>query len=321
MYKAAKEVGYGDQRKPKAHAGEIPLVGGIAMFVGIIFGVSVTVGADGGTGYLILAGALLVTVGVLDDRRSLPSLVRLAAQVGATLIMILGGKLLIADLGDPFGSGVIYLGPVAIAGTLLVTMTVINAFNFIDGVDGLAGCMALVALSAVVVVGGSAAPTTVIAVAASAAIIGFLVFNFPVNSNNSIRTFMGDAGSTLLGLVVVWLTIAITQGEARQISPVVGLWFALVPIADFFSCFVQRIAKGNSPLSAGREHFHHTLLRAGLSTRQVLGILTGMAVLYAGIGLLGDAVGAPDFAMRCTTQLKKSAIGISANQRPTTGEI
>ena len=111
----------------KHHAGEIPLVGGIAMFVGIILGVSVAAGTDSSTGYLILAGALLVVVGALDDRQSLHYLVRLAAEVGAALIMIVGGKLIIADIGDPFGSGIIHLGPAAIVGTVLVTVTVINA--------------------------------------------------------------------------------------------------------------------------------------------------------------------------------------------------
>ena len=108
---------------------------------------------------------------------------------------------------------------------------------------------------------------------------------------------MGDAGSTMLGLIVVWLTISVCQGEARQISPVVGLWFVLVPVADFFSCFVQRIARGKSPLSHGREHFHHTLLHAGMSSRQVVGTLTGAALIYAGAGLFGVAVDAPDWVM------------------------
>ena len=281
----------------KHHVGEIPLVGGIAMFVGIVVGVSVVAGGDGSTWYFVWAGALLVVVGTLDDRQSLPCLVRLAAQVGAALIMIVGGNLVIADIGNPFGTGIIHLGPAAIAGSVLITVTIINAFNFIDGVDGLAGCIALVAVSAGALAGGWAAPSTVIAMVVAAAIIGFLIFNFPRVGNNPVRTFMGDAGSTLLGLVVVWLTITITQGEARHISPVIGLWFALIPIADFFSCFVQRIARGKSPLSPGREHFHHALLRAGLSSRQVLGILTSMAALYAGIGLLGAAISAPDVVM------------------------
>ena len=280
----------------KDHVGEIPLVGGIAMFLGMVAGMSVVAGTEPSTWYLLLAGTLLVIAGALDDRQGLHYVIRLAAQVAATLIMVFGAGLIIADLGSPFGMGIIHLGPVAVVGTLLVTMTVINGFNFIDGVDGLAGSIALVALCAVALAGGAAA-TTPLALVAMAAIIGFLVFNFPHDGENRLRTFMGDAGSTLLGLVVVWLTIAISQGDARQISPVVGLWFALVPIADFLTCFVRRIAQGRSPFSAGRDHFHHLLLLAGLTARQVVGLLTGAATVYAGIGLLGAAIGAPDWLM------------------------
>ena len=71
----------------------------------------------------------------------------------------------------------------------------------------------------------------------------------------------------------------------------------LVPVADFFSCFVQRLAKRISPFTAGREHFHHALLRAGLSKAQVVATLVGIAALYAGVGLLGAATGVPDWAM------------------------
>jgi UDP-GlcNAc:undecaprenyl-phosphate GlcNAc-1-phosphate transferase len=281
----------------KHHVGEIPLVGGIGMFGGIVAGVLIVTGADANAWYLVLAGGLLVVVGALDDRKNLHYFVRLATQLGAALVMMIGAKLIITDLGEPFGAGIVRLGPMAIVCSLLITLTVINAFNFMDGVDGLAGCMALVALIAVALAGGWASSSTALALVAIAAIIGFLVFNFPRVGKNHVRTFMGDAGSTFLGLVVVWLTIAISQGESRHISPVVGLWFALVPIADFFTCFVHRIASGKSPFSAGRDHSHHTLLSAGLNARQVLGVLTSLAAFYAGIGLLGAATGVPDYAM------------------------
>ena len=281
----------------KRHVGEIPLVGGIAMFVGIFLGLLVAADLDSATWYVILAAAFLVAVGVIDDRQGLPCLGRLAAQMTATLIMIIGGNFVIADIGDPFGSGIVHLGLATLAVSVLITMTVINAFNFIDGVDGLAGCIALIAVAAGALAGGWAAPSTLFALVVAAAIVGFLFFNFPMNGTNPVRTFMGDAGSTLLGLIVVWLTIAICQGEHRAISPVVGLWFVLVPVADFFSCFVQRLAKGTSPLAAGREHFHHALLRLDLSAAQVVATLTGFAAVYAGIGLLGAATGVPDWAM------------------------
>ena len=281
----------------KDHIGEIPLVGGIAMFIGIAVGLALVTGLDSATWNLILACLLLVVVGAIDDRNGLPSIVRLVAQTCAALIIVVGGNQVIADIGNPFGTGILVLGPAAVAVSVVITITVINAFNFSDGVDGLASCMALIALAAGAVAGGWTAPSSIVAIVVAAAIIGFLIFNFPTKKHNRRRTFMGDAGSTMLGLIVVWLTIEVCQGETRHISPVVGLWFVLVPVADFFSCFVQRISRSTSPLLPGREHFHHVLLRAGLSARQVVGTLCGGAIVYATLGLLGSAAGVPDWVM------------------------
>ena len=148
---------------------------------------------------------------------------------------------------------------------MVITLTVINAFNFVDGIDGLAASMALIALVAGGLASGLSGSPAAIAVIACGAILGFLPFNFPGNPNSRIRTFMGDAGSTLLGFIVVWFTIAISQGDNRSLSPVAALWFALMPLSDFFYCVARRAAKRKLPLHPGREHFHYMLTRAGLS--------------------------------------------------------
>ncbi len=173
----------------------------------------------------------------------------------------------------------------------------INAYNLIDGVDGLAGSLALVALLAISVVGGYAAPSTAIAMTCAAAVGGFLIFNFPVIRNRPLRAFMGDAGSTLLGFTIVWITIGISQGPDRLISPVHCLWFASIPIYDTLTCFVRRSLKGKSPFTPGRDHFHHTLLRGGYGVRQKLAILTGLQVIYAVTALVGVFAGIPDVVM------------------------
>jgi UDP-GlcNAc:undecaprenyl-phosphate GlcNAc-1-phosphate transferase len=126
-----------------------------------------------------------------------------------------------------------------------------------------------------------------VAALACGAILGFLPFNFPAFRNRRLRTFMGDAGSTLLGFLVVWFTLSISQGKGRSLSPVAALWFALMPLSDFFSCVVRHVARGKMPLHAGREHFHYMLMRAGLSGRQVLAVLVAFAVFYAAVGLIG----------------------------------
>jgi UDP-GlcNAc:undecaprenyl-phosphate/decaprenyl-phosphate GlcNAc-1-phosphate transferase len=219
------------------------------------------------------------------------------AQVCAALIMALGGGLYLRDIGDPFGTGILSLGFLAIAISVIITLTVINAFNFVDGIDGLAACMALIALASGALAVGLNVKAAAIAAVVCGAIMGFLAFNFPANRNRHLRTFMGDAGSTLLGFVVVWFTLSISQGDERVLSPVTALWFALMPLSDFFSCVVRRVAKGKMPLHPGREHFHFMLMRAGLSGRQVLVVLVIFALFYAAIGLLGASIALPDWAL------------------------
>jgi len=280
----------------KHHIGEIPLVGGIAMLIGILVAAMAAVQATDRWALLVPA-ALLVIVGVIDDRYNVGVSARLVGQICAALIMMIGGGLYLRDIGDPFGSGLLGLGFLAIPVSVLVTLTVINAFNFIDGIDGLAASMALIALAAGGLASGLRAPAVSVAVVACGAILGFLAFNFPAFRNRHLRTFMGDAGSTLLGFLVVWFALSISQGEHRSLSPVAALWFALMPLSDFFSCFVRRVARGKMPLHAGREHFHYMLMRAGLSGRQVLAVLVAFAVFYAALGLIGASHKLPDWAL------------------------
>src|SRR6266481_1217312 len=165
----------------KQHIGEIPLVGGIAMFIGILVGAMAAVQPTG-QWTLLVPAALLVITGAIDD------------------------------------------------------------------LDGLAASMALIGLAAGGLATGLRAPAASVAAMACGATLGFLLFNFPAFRNRRWRTFMGDAGSTLLGFLVVWFALSISQGEDRSLSPVAALWFALMPLSDFFSCFIRRLARGKMPL-------------------------------------------------------------------------
>src|SRR5437773_13281 len=280
----------------KQHIGEIPLVGGIAMFIGILVAAMAAV-QPMGRWTLLVPAALLVIVGVIDDRYHVGVSARLAAQICAALIMMIGGGLYLRDVGDPFGTGLLGLGIFAIPVSVLVALSVINAFNFIDGIDGLAASMALIALTAGALATGLRASAVNVAAMACGAALGFLLFNFPAFRHRYLRTFMGDAGSTLLGFIVVWFALSISQGADRSLSPVAALWFALMPLSDFFSCVVRRVARGKMPLHAGREHFHYVLMRAGLSGRQALAVLLAFSVLYAAVGLIGARNKLPDWAL------------------------
>ncbi len=281
----------------KRHDGTVPLIGGIAIFAGMIVGTFLIGLPTVGFMSALVAGFLLIVIGAIDDGITLPTTTRFITQVAVILIMIYGAGLQLADIGDPFGTGVISMGRVTVIFTVVVALTMINAYNLVDGLDGLAGSLAMIALLSVAVVAGIDNIFGPAALVAVAAIAGFLVFNFPVSWNRSVRSFMGDAGSTLLGLTIVWVTLGIAQGSERIISPVHCLWFAAIPIFDCLSCFVCRLLKKKSPLTPGRDHFHHCLRRGGFDVRSTVEILAGLQLVYATIGLMGHFTGVPDVVM------------------------
>ena len=201
----------------KSHLGEVPIIGGLAMFIGALSGLAVVGTPTHATTSLILASVLLIAVGALDDRYNVPAFVRILVQVAAVLVMTYGAGLALASIGNPFGFGEILLGPFTLIGTLVVGITVINAYNLVDGADGLAGILASIALVAVAVVGGVGVASTGVALTVFAAILGFLIFNFPVKLNRPVRAFMGDAGSTFLGFTVVWGPMGLSHGSESQI--------------------------------------------------------------------------------------------------------
>jgi UDP-GlcNAc:undecaprenyl-phosphate GlcNAc-1-phosphate transferase len=298
LHPLAKKIGLVDRPGGrKKHEGTVPLIGGLAMFIAMVVGESLISPPTLGFASALVAGALLIIIGVIDDAIALPTITRIITQVSVALIMIYGAGHQLADIGDPFGTGVILMGGATVIFTVVVCVTLINSYNLVDGLDGLAGSLAAIALLSVAIVAGTDSIFRPAALVAVAAIAGFLVFNLPVSWNRSVRAFMGDAGSTLLGFVIVWATLGVAQGAERVISPVHCLWFAAIPVFDCLSCFVCRILKKKSPFTPGRDHFHHSLRRGGFGIRSTVEVLVGFQLVYATIGLMGHFTGVPDVVM------------------------
>ena len=156
----------------KSHLGDVPVIGGLAMFQGVFAGLLMALGPSVELASLFSASFLLIAIGVFDDKYTLSPFVRIVTQIAVVLIMVYGGKYLLADLGNPFGFGVIELGPLALIFTTVVTLTMINAYNLVDGIDGLAGCLALIALLALAAVGGYASPATAALTVSASAVAG-----------------------------------------------------------------------------------------------------------------------------------------------------
>jgi UDP-GlcNAc:undecaprenyl-phosphate GlcNAc-1-phosphate transferase len=281
----------------KTHHGNVPVFGGLAMLLGMLVGFGVLPGSDQTGAVFSAACALLVTTGLLDDRFDISPWARLPVQAAAATLICLGSNAVVHTLGSPFaGAEVVLTGAAGLLVTLVLVMGAINAFNMLDGMDGLAGATALVGLLGLGYLSwhaGLAQPLYVSLVAAGA-VVAFLVFNLPARYNRAVRCFMGDAGSTLLGFVLAWLCIAVSQAPSSPVDPVVTLWLVAMPLYELIWSTMRRLVRGVSPFRADRDHFHHLLLGAGLGVRGAFFVFVGLAVLLAAAGLACDAYGVSD---------------------------
>ena len=271
----------------KTHHGEVPVIGGIAMYLGAL--VAVVLAGDGVASQfeVLLACGMMVAVGALDDRFDLRPRYRVAVHVAAAVTLVMATGFRVDSLGDLFGFGEIRLGPFDFLFTVLATVALINAFNMLDGVDGIAGGVALVALAGLsfhLVPAGNLAAAATLALAG--AVVGFLVFNLPARFNRKRLAFMGDAGSTLLGFALAGLAlVAVQPGDGRGMPPALVLWMLPVPIVELFTSTIRRLVSGTSPMQADRGHFHHRLLDAGFSVRAVFLLYMVASSIAVVIGL------------------------------------
>lgn len=290
----AFHVGLLDHPKEhKQHAGTIPLIGGIAMFSGVLLAIVSSGPLFPGWFAFILASVSLVAVGVWDDLHDLPTSVRFVVQIAAALIMTFWGEVSLQNLGNLVDSDTIFLGDWSVPLTVFATVGVINAINMIDGMDGLAGSLVfilLLCLSVLCFSSGMIADSQFLLVVAMA-VSAFLVFNIRWPGRQQARVFMGDAGSLFLGLVVAWFLIKLSQQSPPVIAPVTALWLFAVPLMDTVGLILRRLAKGRSPFAAGREHLHHIFLAAGFTISQTLMAILLISIVLGSIGLAAAYIG------------------------------
>src|SRR5215469_908175 len=281
----------------KIHHGDIPVVGGLAMFLGVVLGMGLLPLPGNSSGAFLAACAILVTVGLVDDRFDLSPWTRLPGQIAAVVVLVIGSGAMVVTLGNPFGTGAVYFSEYgAIAFTIFIVIAAINAFNMLDGMDGLAGTVALTTFLATAYVSYTAGlmiPLT-ISLVMIGAVCAFLLFNVPLRRNATAECFMGDAGSTLLGFCVAWLCIQISQGITKPVTSATALWFVALPLYELVWSTIRRVIRGVSPFKADTDHFHHLLLKAGFGPRGAFAVFATLTCLLAGGGLLCRHYGLPD---------------------------
>ena len=299
-------------RARDTHTEPTPLLGGLAMYGGLVAGMILAsrltflqdpfqaAGSKTAAG-LLLAGALVVVVGFIDDRWGLSAISKLAGQVAAAGILVWSGQSL-PWLPTPSGGEFPLEPDLSVTLTILLVVVTINAINFIDGLDGLAaGIVAVAAVSFLVysytllkTIGNPSQSLPAVSSALLAGMcLGFLPHNF-----YPARIFMGDIGAMLLGLMLAYGPISSTA----SLDPALLINYAnhqtldrfptflpllvpaaifIIPYADLMFAIIRRTRAGKPVMAADRQHLHHRVLNIGHSYRQSVLIMYLWAVLFS----------------------------------------
>jgi UDP-GlcNAc:undecaprenyl-phosphate GlcNAc-1-phosphate transferase len=249
----------------KVHAAPVPRVGGIAMAAGILIPTLMVVPLNAPMAGFLAGVVVLLAFGLWDDRCDLDYRLKFLGQFLAVALCIAIGHVRIAELT--------FDHPIELPQTVSSLLTfgflvgVTNAMNLADGLDGLAGGLALLCLCAIAVFGAICGnhPVTTAALIESGAILGFLRFN-----THPAQVFMGDSGSQVLGFSIGTLAILATQGDRSVLSAALPLLLLGLPILDTVAVMLRRALDGRSPFASDRSHLHHRLLDLGFAHHEAV---------------------------------------------------
>ena len=252
-----------------AHSGFVPRVGGLAVYISILglipilslgfipLSVVFDLDTDELT-WLILSAFPVLSVGLAEDLGyAMSPRFRILASVVASLLAIIVFKVWLDSLGIPFIDTLLKFTPFAIFFTIFATVGVVNAFNLIDGLNGLSGYVAMSVAVSLSIVAFNAGDTqiTIFLILIVSAVLGFLVLNFPFG-----KIFLGDGGAYALGHLLVWSAILLTSHKT-QVSPFSILLIFFWPVADTGLAIWRRWKLGNPTDRPDRLHFHQLAMR------------------------------------------------------------
>ena len=286
-----------DERR--AHQGRIPTLGGLGIFAGLMFAVTFWLPFEADTlkrmQYILSAYLVIFLIGAKDDIVSLSPKKKLIGQLLAALILVWKADIYLTSFYGIFG---IYDIPYAlgIALTIFVMLLIINAFNLIDGINGLAGSIGMITATTFgywfYAYGDPA--LAIMAFGVVGALLAFLHYNI-----SPARIFMGDTGSLLLGLNIAVLSIVFIESNKVETaegfihaSPAVAVAIMIIPLFDTLRVFVLRAMKRKSPFSPDKTHIHHMLLSLGLSHIQSTLVLCAVNIIFIVFAFLLQGLGA-----------------------------
>ena len=265
-----------------SHQVSTPFFGGIAIFTGVICSLIFWADNFENIQYTLVSILIVFIVGLIDDLRAITAFKKLIGQILATLVLILLGDLQIDNMHGVLG---IYELPIwaSVSFTIFVVIVIINGFNLIDGIDGLAGGLGLISsfCFGVIALLMNQIDIALISFTLMGALLGFLKYNiFPA------RIFMGDTGSLVVGMILSILAInCIKYGLVNEnysspnVGPLLAISFLAIPLFDSLRVFIVRAINGNGPFTAARDHVHHTLIDLGIGHKYSSLILFAVSVI------------------------------------------
>lgn len=275
---AGKKQLFDSNNHLKLHKERVSPLGGIAIFASfwITFSLFLGEGLSAKYGILMAGAFFLFLSGVKDDLMNLPALRRLLLQIGVATLLYLGGVqvVVIPGLGIELPWVASYLFSIVLMGAI------VNAYNFIDGINGLASGLAIIgsAVFALLFFQLGAMAEAKLASALAGSLLGFWFFNF-----GKAKIFMGDSGSTFVGILLTYLVISFLQLPAiLSAEPSISPWAAFavvsIPLADLVKVVLVRMYRGVSPMRGDHTHIHHVFGGLGLGPRSICLVLYSWAL-------------------------------------------
>ena len=231
---------------------------------------------------LYLCALFILIFMIFDDFFEIRASYRIIFQSLIAMLMIIMTDEKIVGVGNLLGFGEINLGNFSMIFTIFCVVGLMNAFNMIDGLNGICASLALLPLIFVAYFGNFSYGLLI----PIGAIIGFLAYNLGYLGKKR-GVFLGDSGSNVLGFAVAFICIEYSQNinHNSYINPVTALWLVAIPLIDCITVFTSRILKGIMPFRPGRDHLHHKLLDIGIKPKKILYIFISISIFLSLIGL------------------------------------
>lgn len=283
-------VDHPNQRK--LHTRIIPLTGGVSIFAGIVISLLLLENMNTIVYSYLISVSIIFVLGVLDDIYDISSTLRLIVQFAVAFFLCYHSNIQIENLGNLFNLGEINLGGFSYIFTSIVIVASINAFNLLDGVDGLLGSISLVAFSSIGIIYYLKGDTllSLYSFIMFASIIPYLLLNI---GSGKYKVFSGDSGSMIIGLSVIWLLMLGTRGEIHYFSTTTALWIVGLPFMDMVRVMIVRKMNNKSIFEADRNHLHHVLENITSNAKEITGIVTGITICFSFIGIVFDYFNIP----------------------------